>query len=265
MIIPILLTALMASQRPPLKDSGNFGRQGHGSFNQFSTEFNGTDEYVNVPHQSALNSVGAYSFFCWVEATNRALNSTIGTKWTYATAGGWAFQINAADPDRIQVFIAASAGDPGNNNIRSTNDVLADGWHHVGFTFNGGAVVMYVDGVAITAVTTTGSIPASMQATTAPFRIAAWSGSLTRYWPGNIDEVTTWSVALSAAQVDELYNGGTPNDPRLHSQAGNLLQYYRLGDDAGDYVSSNEIADIVGGYDGTMANGDASNRSTDVP
>ena len=54
-------------------------------------------------------------------------------------------------------------------------------------------------------------------------------------------------------QVGELYNSGTPIDPRTHSRSSNLIHWYRFGDDlVGDLIPT--IKDQVGSSNGTMTN-----------
>jgi hypothetical protein len=81
------------------------------------------------------------------------------------------------------------------------------------------------------------------------------------FYSGYMDEVGIWNKALSAAEVSAIYNSGAPNDIRLLASAGNLQNYYRMGD--GDSYPT--ILDNQGTDNGNMVNMSASNFVTNVP
>ncbi len=237
------------------------------SVSNYSTAFNAA-EYVEVPHDDAQNSPTAFSFFAWIKRNPTAVgNNAIATKWTFASDGGFGLQLQQSIPTQVVTFVADAVNSNGDAVITTTGDPIAnaDQWYHVGFTFAPGDVHIYVDGVD-QAINVGSAIPSAMQTPTAPLRIGNWSGSLaTRFFDGLIDEVTLWSTTLSQAEVTELYSAGAPADPQQHSASSSLISYYPLGDAPGDYATSNEIVDVVGGLSGSLINGDVNNRSSDVP
>ncbi len=94
---------------------------------------------------------------------------------------------------------------------------------------------------------------------------ARWNDNVSDSYPfeGNIDEVTFWNSAFSNTDVTNLYNSGTPNNPNNHSQASNLLHWYRMGD-TGDTFPT--VTDRKGAANGTCTNmAGAANFETDVP
>lgn len=85
------------------------------------------------------------------------------------------------------------------------------------------------------------------------FSIGSWGTS-------NIDELAIWNVGFTGSDHVEWYNSGTPMDAEDHSQAANLLSYYRCGDAPSD--SSTVLEDIIGSDNGTHEN--TSNVSYDA-
>ncbi len=78
---------------------------------------------------------------------------------------------------------------------------------------------------------------------------------------GHIDEVTFWNIELSQAEVTELYNAGSPDDPNNHSQSAACIHWYKFG----DLDSFNTASDSIGTVDGTMTNMEAGDIVAVVP
>ena len=92
------------------------------------------------------------------------------------------------------VTIVSTAGGSNNGN-----------WHHVVFTRTkaSGAMTLYVDGTA--AGTATGSTASLTSQATISFGRAA---TAITYFPGTMDEVALYNIALSQADVTAHYNAG---------------------------------------------------------
>lgn len=71
------------------------------------------------------------------------------------------------------------------------------------------------------------------------------------YFSGLLDEITVWDKELTQAEVTELYNSGSPNDPNDHSASANLVSYYPVVDDG---LGAPNMIDVVGG-DNLTTNG----------
>ena len=90
--------------------------------------------------------------------------------------------------------------------------VVNDGqWHHIAGVRNtsAGLVQLYVDGVLDTSVTdTTGSY---VEVSAVPWNIGNTPGSGPSFspWNGLIDEVEIFNVALSASEIQSIFNAGS--------------------------------------------------------
>ena len=80
---------------------------------------------------------------------------------------------------------------------------------------------------------------------------------------GLMDEFSTYNIELSALEVTEIYNGGTPTDLSQFSNSAGLIEWYRFGDNEVD----NSIPEVVVGTNKlTFENGlTVDDISTDVP
>jgi len=107
----------------------------------------------------------------------------------------------------------------GTGNVSVGTTVTNTSWHHVAVTKNGGTVVFYVDGVAY---------PASGYNPTFVFNsvvaLGANGGSQGNSFYGSIDELSVYSGALSANEIQSIYLAGgggkcfTPTQPSIIDQ-----------------------------------------------
>jgi hypothetical protein len=80
-------------------------------------------------------------------------------------------------------------------------------WHYAVVTYDGStAVRLYIDGVQVSSISTSGAIPDKTG--TQPVRIGANSLALNGFFTGNVDEVRVWNRALSGTEIANAYNNG---------------------------------------------------------
>jgi len=190
------------------------GAVGHGaSFTRASSH------YITVPDAAAFRSATTISFFAWLyptDVTNLPVNDAFSVGGKYDTGGDlreWSLRWNQAtgagalDAGKLSIQF----GNPANGTFLGrylTGQVLTDAnvWYFVGFTFAGGTVTVYVNGVAVAGSTQTGSIPATLYQGAAPVTIGRSGGA--GYAAGRIDEVRLYNRALSADEIKQLYRMG---------------------------------------------------------
>jgi hypothetical protein len=100
-------------------------------------------------------------------------------------------------------------------NLNDTN------WHHLAFSRNGDSISLYKDGVLISTGTGFGT------AVSTAFDTIGSKPAGTTLLQGNIEEVSVFNTALSASEIQELFNDGIALDATTHSKSGNLLGYWR--------------------------------------
>lgn len=223
-----------------------------GFINELSTQFNGIDEDIDTPKDfSGDTSLTITGWF------NRAL----------ATQRIDIAQSESANVNRLKLILDGTG--PAFAVLNSafiTSPALGTGWIHLGYVYDGSLAVanrlkLYVDGVQSGSLTGTPltSIP-TITGANSQLRFGKDNGSST-FSDGNLDEIGVWSVALSDAEILEVYNSGKPTDLTNHSQSLPLTNWWRMGD--GDNATT--VFDNVGSDDGTLNNMDASNYESNVP
>ena len=87
-------------------------------------------------------------------------------------------------------------------------------------------------------------------------------GLFARYTSGNTDEIFIVDDELSASQVTDIYNGGTPIDM---TTINHLVGWWRNGDPTGTGAFPTITDQSSNSNDGTMTNMTSSDIVTDVP
>jgi len=174
-----------------------------------SLSFNGANQSVTVPDYPAIDpGTNDLSIDAWVKRAAGAPNSPpsiIVDKRDANTTIGYSLSLSYGE-------LICELSDPsGYTNYRDTNGVVPadNNWHLVAVTVirnqpNGGR--FYVDGVLTTVFNPTGQ-PGSLS-TTAPFVVGASPVGGNTPWLGAIDEVEFFRRALTAGEIQGIFNAG---------------------------------------------------------
>ena len=242
-------------------DSGSwrtFANEAVSFSQQYSVNFDGTNDYVSVPNLATYltNNATAISISAWIK-----LNTTSDGSYEILRVSDGSFGIYFSTYKSGSTFKSTICGfrtGGAYNQIINATNIFDGAWHHVVYTYDQptNAIKGYIDGSLET--------PANTQASGSP----AWS-TYTRldigsnagssiFFNGLIDEVAVWSSVLSASDVTAIYNSGTPDDLSSYSPIG----WWRMGDN--DSGTGTTITDQGSeGNDGTLTNGPT--FSTDIP
>jgi hypothetical protein len=204
--------------------------------NDYSVDFDGTNDYISVTQDSAINISGDITLSAWVNRTATGSYNAIYTKRQVGGSMNYQFTINNSNG---QVGLGHSGG----SWVYNTTTTLATGtWYHVAVTVLSGTAQIYVNGVAEDSFT-----GISINATTHDLIIGATVGY--NYFGGNIDEASIFNSALSSSDITSIYNSGTPGDISSLSPVG----WWRMGDN--DNGTGTTITDQgSGGNNGTLNN-----------
>ena len=212
-------------------------------FSRYSVSFDGTNDYATATLGSQVFD-GDFAISFWFNAD---------TAPTYTTLIQSGSEGSYSDGFRIYRYsntaLAFWKGQGGYSNIFGNIGTTATGsWHHVVVTRSGSTSTFYLNGSSID----TGTDSQSYTST-------AFQMSFTTYpFDGLMDEVALWDSALSSANVNSIYNSGTPADISSLSP----VNWWRMGDING--ASGVTITDQgSGGNNGTLTNGPT--YSTSVP
>jgi hypothetical protein len=153
-------------------------------------DVNGTNGYVSVPNDEALNPTGGFTFEAWVKVTDPGGCSSIAGKgWTQA----WWIGICGTT---LRSYIKGYTP-PGAINY-DAGTISATLWTHIAVTYDGANRKHYINGVLVGTHPETGPLTQS----TAEVRIGS-DVSYVHTPSGSIDEVNLWNVARTQAQIQQ--------------------------------------------------------------
>jgi len=163
-------------------------------------KFDGVDDYVNAGNDNSLNfdSNSAITIESWVKANTLGEYTSIFNRWQSPYGYALAF----TDTGKLRFYF--------DNHDRETASVYitTGSWFHVAATWDGSGddkVRFYVDGVLKETSTAISTLTATNQAAI----ISGISGGFS-YFNGLIDEVRIYNRALSAKEIQQLYNRRQP-------------------------------------------------------
>ena len=206
--------------------------------NIYSTEYDGSDDYVTIGTPTNLKITGNVSISVWfkfLSSDSQVLFDGFDKWGLYTFTGKLRFKFrNASDAFKY---------------VESSGTVTDGNWHHVLAVNDQTNLKIYIDGV-LSNSNADGSV--GIVGVTDVRIGARWNNSL--YTNGNIDEVAIWNNDQSS-NISTIYNGGTPNDLSSLSP----LTWWRFEEGSG----TTAIDSGTGGNNGTLTNGVT--YSTDVP
>jgi len=185
----------------------------------YALSFDGTDDYVEVPHSDVFN-VNQFTITLWLKANEgygSENNPGIIAKRN-STSSSWGLWIRASDG---KIWGRVWQSDGTQVDLPATFTIQTDTWYFVAFVADGSEVKILVDGEQVTSLSYDGTI----QASTFPIRIGYQNID---YFNGIIDDVRIYSRALTDEEIRELYEG----KPTLRvDRNGNLsaLLYGKVG------------------------------------
>ncbi len=216
--------------------SGSPGGGGGAFSNDYSLEFDGTNDYISLASMVTLSSEFSLSFWVKPDRNNNNIlgNSSVTANYLYTNSSGVLIMSGSFS---AQTFTSCT--------------ISTGTWTHVAITRDGSNELKCYKNGSLTDTKT--SISAAFA-----FNQLSNYNSLDNQFDGNMDEVAVFSSALSASDVTAIYNSGVPAS--LSSL--NPLGWWRMGDNDGG--TGTTITDQgSGSNDGTLQNGPT--YSTDVP
>ncbi|MFA5386522.1 MAG: LamG-like jellyroll fold domain-containing protein [Candidatus Paceibacterota bacterium] len=163
-----------------------------------SLNFNGSSNYVNCENGASLNIIGnTISLSAWIKPNDfvASYKSIIGKR-----NGGEAYTLETYTNGNVRF------GTYGTSNaelLTTTNPLSIGGWYQVVGVYNGTNKYIYVNGILVKSVAATGNILTSGS----KVGIGSLNGNgAIGPFNGVIDDVRIYNRALSAAEVQALYN-----------------------------------------------------------
>lgn len=166
--------------------------------------FNGINNYINIPHTSALMLTGV-DFTISVWATHSGIDDLDKTLLVKSDGGNinskWVFWYKPFNAPTGLGFLASSK-----TNEQSfggfVNDILLNNWYHYCVTRTATELKFYINGGLVL----TDSHSVIISPTSADVRIGgAEVNEADQWWLGKLDDIGIWNRALTSSEVAALY------------------------------------------------------------
>ena len=203
--------------------------------------FDGTDDYVSIPHNAALNFPN-FTFEAWINLSSTSGGLTILSKGdgTDGSTTNYIFNVGAGSSNaRLGLFAGGS--------WYSVNTSLTTGkWYHAAVTVSGTTVTFYLNGISDGIATLSGAI---YTGGTYAMKIGEQGSTCScNRMNGKLDEIRTWNTARTSTEIKlNLINRN------LSNSAAGLVAYYRFNE--GSLTNAANACTNTTGIDGTLTNG----------
>ncbi len=171
----------------PTWSAGKFGK---------GLSFDGSDDYVNVGANEAINSAGSFTLSAWINPTSFADYRTIlveGVGGGYSSGYRMLIDTNAK--------LTCQTGDSNASTQPSSASISVGVWSHVSCVWNGTNKTWYINGAQDS------TSAATYNRDVSPAAYIGRSTTASNYpFYGSIDDVRIYNRALSAQEVSNLYN-----------------------------------------------------------
>jgi parallel beta-helix repeat protein len=163
-------------------------------------EFDGINDYVNVPDSNSLDITGKITLEAWIYPYTVTTMQVIVQKYNYSGPpynGAYYLEVGGYGYNN-KVLFGLSHNGYNFYYILSNTNIAANTWTHVAATSNGTHMIIYINGIKDKVATYS---PGVIYASAAPLRIGCFLPELgvSRFFDGVIDEVrvssgTIWTV-----------------------------------------------------------------------
>jgi hypothetical protein len=189
---------------------------------KYSLDFNGSD-YIVIDDDPLKNGATNFTLSAWVKAdgTVGSVDRSFLQNWNGGSAPV-TFLIRYKDDGNFQLYLNPSKRI---DVALSSLGLVNNNWNHIVIVneYDNSKIKVYVNG---TLKHTETSVQVAYPSNSTPLGI----GGNYNYWDGQIDEVCIFTRALSAPEVNSLWNSGTPGNP--FDLSGDPVAYYKLGETA---------------------------------
>ncbi len=214
--------------------------------------FDTDDDRATVADGPGLNPTAAgFTVEFWMKGVHNqphALYDVVDKSHGFGDFTGWTFQGTSGDGH--VAFIMGNGSSFGA--VDSTMDVLDGAYHHVAGSWDGASVRLYVDGVL--QGTLAQSVPANNTRNLNFGYSYGGSGGPTRFFRGNLDEVTIYGRALSPSEIQSVHaaDGGgkcrppVPPPPPCVAEPSGMVAWW-AGDNSGADLKGTHPVSLLGG------------------
>ena len=168
-------------------------------------EFNGVNQFVAIPDAPVLDPTNSLTVEAWAYLSGPPSQdvATIVTKQGTVNPSDIQYQLQSYNVATGITFRCTVYLPTGYAWVNGKTLVQSNTWYHVAMTYNNTNLVLYVNGAQDGSVAATGAIAPTAE----PLRIGG-AGSGSWFFNGRVDEVSLYDRALSASEIQAIYNAG---------------------------------------------------------
>lgn len=163
--------------------------------------FDGVNDYVEIPYNAALNPKTALTVEAWVNPSINKAWQRIVSKSAYPNTDYSLFR-----GDKNNIAISVKIGSIARTVYSPENSVPIGAWTYVAGTYDGTSLKLYINGKQVGCIAISGEINAHAEA----LRIGGDPAG--DYFKGMIDEVSIYNKALTATEILSRYQAVTQPD-----------------------------------------------------
>ncbi len=160
--------------------------------------FNGTSDYFTVPAAAIPIGNNPITVEMWLYTQSSSWVDNENTVFEYQGGSNGTFALDIMSFPNLQFYSFGA-----NDYVFNTGLSSDTGWFHLAITHDGTTMKFYINGSQVDSVTRT------LATGSGGVLNIGRSGYLDYYFDGKLDEFTTYSRALSAAEVLSIYNAGS--------------------------------------------------------
>jgi hypothetical protein len=212
--------------------------------NQFSFEFvegRVLEPVFTSPDNSAFDIVDEFTISAWVRpgekdppADEAIIDKSTGTIGSSA-GNGWSLY-HDNNSTGLMSFDLKNGGT--RSRLQVTNIPAADVWYHVAVTYKSSTAKMFINSVERDSLVT--PFP-TLGTNSNPVVVGAGSPGGTANYTGSLQNIAVFDVEFNQDEINELYNGGSPDDLNEHSRISDGIAWWQFGGngDSGSFDGTN--------------------------
>jgi hypothetical protein len=174
--------------------------------------FDGASGFIDITNNSSMDfGAGDFTIVAWLRFNSLGADQEIIHKVVGSAPDDQAYYLEFNPPDLIRFAVRDTATNK--NDLFATAPLVADNWYLVAAVRNGNTNAIYLNGNLIGSQASGVNVNSGLGGTARIGRLAANGVSETRYFSGDIDELSLYNRALSVFEIQGLFNAGNTGSP----------------------------------------------------